>query len=88
MIDLRAGHPFPRLSNLFNLDTERTVPTWYSSMQWFCAGAMFALFASHAWHRRMRGALSITALALACVVFSVDEIAEIHERWASPPTRS
>ena len=57
-------------------------------MQWFCAGAMFALFASHAWHRRMRGALCITALALACVVFSVDEIAEIHERWASPPTRS
>jgi hypothetical protein len=41
---------------------------------------MFASFAIHAWQRRMRGALCITALALACVVFSIDEIAEIHER--------
>src|ERR1044072_5183885 len=78
--DFAAGHPWPRLSNLFNLDAERTVPTWYSSLQWFCAGAMFASFASHAWARRTRGALCIAALALACLVFSVDEIAEIHER--------
>jgi hypothetical protein len=80
VIDYAVGHPFQRLSNLFNLDAERTVPTWYSSIQWFCAGAMFGSFASHAWHRRMRGALCIASVALACVVFSVDEIAEIHER--------
>jgi hypothetical protein len=80
VIDYAAGRPFPRLSNLFNLDTESTVPTWYSSMQWFCAGAMFALFATHAWRSRMRGALSIAVLALACLTFSIDEIAEIHER--------
>jgi hypothetical protein len=80
LIDYAAGHPFPRLSNLFNLDTESTVPTWYSSMQWFCGGAMFALFATHAWHSRMRGALSIAVLALACLTFSMDEIAGIHER--------
>jgi len=78
--DFAAGHPWPRLSNFFNLDAEETIPTWYSSIQWFCAGAMFASFAIHAWQRRMRGALCITALALACAVFSVDEIAEIHER--------
>lgn len=80
VVDYAAGHPFPRLSNIFNLDTESTVPTWYSSMQWFCAGAMFALFAFHAWRSRMRGALSIALLALACITFSIDEIAEIHER--------
>lgn len=80
VVDFAAGHPWPRLSNLFNLDAEQTVPTWYSSMQWFCAGAMYASFATHAWQGRMRGALCITALAAACVVFSIDEIAEIHER--------
>lgn len=80
VVDYAAGHPFARLSNLFNLDTESTVPTWYSSMQWFCAGAMFALFATHAWRSRMRGALSIAVLALACLTFSLDEIAQIHER--------
>jgi len=80
VFDYAFGHPFQRLSNLFNLDTERTVPTWYSSMQWLCAGVMFALVASHAGRSRMRGALSIVVLALACVTFSVDEVAEIHER--------
>ena len=80
VVDYAAGHPFPRLSNIFNLDTESTVPTWYSSMQWLCAGAMFALFAFHAWRSRMRGAFSIALLALACITFSIDEIAEIHER--------
>jgi hypothetical protein len=80
VIDFALGHPFPRLSNLFNLDTESTVPTWYSSMQWFCAGAMFSLFAFHAWRTRMRGALSIALIALACLTFSMDEVAEIHER--------
>jgi hypothetical protein len=80
VLDYEAGHPFQRLSNLFNLDTESTVPTWYSSMQWLCAGAMFALFAAHALRSRMRGALSIALLALACIVFSIDEVAEIHER--------
>jgi hypothetical protein len=78
--DFAAGHPWPRLSNLFNLDTEQTIPTWYSSMQWLCAGAMFASFATHAWQRRMRGALCIGTLAAACIVFSIDEVAEIHER--------
>lgn len=80
VLDYEAGHPFQRLSNLFNLDTEGTVPTWYSSVQWFCAGAMFALFAVHALRTKMRGALSIAILALACIAFSMDEIAEIHER--------
>lgn len=83
VLDYEAGHPFQRLSNLFNLDTESTIPTWYASVQWFCAGAMFALFATHALRTRMRGALSIAALACACIVFSVDEIAEIHERLGS-----
>lgn len=83
VVDYSAGHPFPRLSNLFNLDTESTIPTWFASMQWFCAGAMFALFATHAWLSRMRGALCIAAIAFACLSFSVDEIAEIHERLGS-----
>jgi hypothetical protein len=83
VVDYSAGHPFPRLSNLFNLDTESTIPSWYASTQWFCAGAMFALFATHAWLSRMRGALCSAAIAFACLSFSVDEIAEIHERLGS-----
>jgi hypothetical protein len=83
VLDFAIGRPFQLLSNVFNLGNEGTLPTWYSSMQWFCAGAMFVLFATHALRSRMRGALSIAVLALACSVFSVDEVAKIHELLGS-----
>jgi hypothetical protein len=83
VLDFVIGRPFQRLSNLFNLGNEGTVPTWYSSMQWFCAGVMLVLFATHALRTRMRGSLFISALALGCIVFSIDEIAQIHERLGS-----
>lgn len=83
VLDFVIGRPYQLLSNLFNLHNEGTLPTWYSSMQWFCAGAMFVLFAVHALRSRMRGALSIAALALACSAFSIDEIAKIHELLGS-----
>jgi hypothetical protein len=83
VLDFVIGRPYQLLSNLFNLRNEGTLPTWYSSMQWFCAGAMFVLFAIHALRSRMRGALSIAALALACSAFSIDEVAKIHELLGS-----
>jgi hypothetical protein len=83
VLDYAIGRPINRLSILFILDNEGTVPTWHSSVQWFCASAMFSLFATHALLTGMRGALSVTALALACLVFSIDEVAQIHERLGS-----
>jgi hypothetical protein len=83
VLDYAIGQPIRRLSIMFILGNEGTVPTWHSSMQWFCAGAMFALFATHALRTGMRGALSIAALALGCMVFSIDEVAQIHERLGS-----
>ncbi len=83
VLDYALGRPIRRLSIMFILGNEGTVPTWHSSMQWFCAGVMFALFATHALRTGMRGALSIAALALGCMVFSIDEVAQIHERLGS-----
>jgi hypothetical protein len=83
VLDYAIGRPFRRLSILFILGNEGTVPTWHSSMQWFCASVMFGLFAAYALRTGLRGALSIAALALACVVFSIDEVAQIHERLGS-----
>ncbi|MGH8186682.1 MAG: hypothetical protein ACREUC_08975 [Steroidobacteraceae bacterium] len=79
LVDFWAGSPFNRLRNVFNLDREHTIPTWYSSMQWFCAAALFALFAAYAYRSRLRGWLPVAAIALMCLAFSVDEITAIHE---------
>lgn len=80
LLDAWVGQPFRRLTNFLNPDGENTLPTWYSSMQWFSAGALFALFAIYAAWQRLRGMLSVAALAFACLAFSIDEIAEIHEQ--------
>lgn len=74
-----AGAPYPRLLNFFDVDREASLPTWYSSMQWFCAGVLFALLPLYGWQRRLPGLLPMTALALTCLLFSADEIAGMHE---------
>lgn len=79
VIDYWSGSPFGRLRHLIDLDAENTLPTWYSSMQWFCAAFLFALLTIHAYRSRLRGLTAIAALALACCAFSIDEIVGIHE---------
>lgn len=79
LIHHAAGAPFPRLHNFFDLDREASLPTWYSSMQWFCAGMLFALLPLYAWRRRLPGLVPMAGLALTCLVFSADEIAGVHE---------
>jgi hypothetical protein len=79
LVDFWAGSPFGRLRSVFNLDREHTIPTWYSSMQWFCAAVLFALFAVYGYRSRLRGWLPVAAIALLCLACSVDEITAIHE---------
>lgn len=79
VIDYWSGSPFGRLRHLIDLDAENTLPTWYSSMQWFCAAFLFALLTIHAYRSRLRGLTAVVALALARCAFSIDEIAGIHE---------
>jgi hypothetical protein len=73
-----AGTPFPRLQNFFDLDREAALPTWYSSMQWFCAGVLFGLLPLYGW-RRLPGRIPMAGLTATCLLFSVDEVAGIHE---------
>ena len=46
-LDFWVGQPFARLTSLINLNSENSVQAWYSSMQWFCAGVLFAVGALH-----------------------------------------
>src|SRR5690606_22814931 len=75
LIDQLAGSPFNRLRNFIDVSREASLPTWYSSMQWFCAGVLFALAPLYAWRRRLPGMAALAGLALVCLVFSADEVA-------------
>jgi hypothetical protein len=79
MVDFWLGSPIRELRKLISLDGETTLQAWYSSMQWFCAGFLFGLGTLHAYWSRLRGVLALGTFALACIVFSIDEIAGIHE---------
>ena len=41
------GHPYEPLARLIDLDGEANLPTWYSSIQWFCV-AYLAVGLRHA----------------------------------------
>ena len=79
IVDFGLDSPIRELRKVISLDGETTLQAWYSSMQWFCAGILFGVFSLYAFRSRLRGFVAVAAFALACIVFSIDEIAGIHE---------
>lgn len=66
---------------LFNLDTERNIPTWFSTV-------LLAYLAIVAWDIVPRGAGKVTCVAYAALAgvflfLSADESAQLHERFAN-----
>ncbi|GAB3533604.1 hypothetical protein GCM10027403_07890 [Arthrobacter tecti] len=60
----------------FDVGREINVPTWFSSGLWIVAGVIAGFFSRRATaHRR-----SWLLFAVVCVIFSIDEMLELHER--------
>ena len=73
------GHPIEPLAKLIDLDGEANLPTWYSSIQWFCVAYLAWVFAArHADRARVRSWF-LLALPLVFLLFSLDEVAQLHE---------
>ena len=77
--DHLVGSPSTQLRHWLDLDHERSIATWYSSMQWFCAAVLFGLIPAHLRQRPSRTVLALAGVALLCLVFSLDEAIGIHE---------
>jgi hypothetical protein len=60
----------------FDVGRELNVPTWFSSGLWIAAGILAGYFARHASRHRRSWAL----FAVVCLVLSIDETLELHER--------
>lgn len=60
----------------FDVGREINVPTWFSSGLWIVAGAMAGFFSRRAAAHRHSWLL----FAVVCVIFSIDEMLELHER--------
>lgn len=79
VIDYWLGSPFSRLTLLIHLDRENSLQSWYSSMQWFCAGILFGTLVVHLIRNQPAGLWAMAGLSLLFFVFSVDEITGVHE---------
>lgn len=79
LIDALLAHPFPRFSRFVDLDGEANLPTWFSSMQLFCIAALLWVFATRAIRRSSRTSWLLGLLPAVFLLFSLDEVAQLHE---------
>lgn len=73
------GRPFEPLANFIDLDGEANLPTWYSSIQWFCVAAVLWVFAERHFVRAQIRSWLLLLLPAIYLAFSLDEVATIHE---------
>lgn len=69
------------LHNLFDLNLEATIPTWFATVVLFCSSLALAAIARTKWRVRDAFRYYWWALSLIFLYLSVDEAAQIHERW-------
>lgn len=79
LVDYAVGRPFAPFSHFIDLDGEANLPTWYSSVQWFCVAAAFWAFAIRHVERRPSRSWLLLILPAIFLAFSLDETATIHE---------
>jgi hypothetical protein len=80
ILDYLTARPFWLLSRLIDLGLEGNIPQWYSSIQWFSVAALLGIFAYYNFHRSQIRSWLLLVLPLVFLAFSVDEVAQIHER--------
>ena len=70
--------------NLFDLDHEANIPTWFSSLLLYSISILLVLITMLVTTSRGRGRWHWAALALIFVMLSLDEAVSIHERTIVP----
>lgn len=73
------GNPSTTLRHFLDLDGEADVSSWYSSVQWFCVGLVFWVFAERNVTRARFRSWLLVLLPVIFFAFSLDEVAGIHE---------
>jgi hypothetical protein len=74
-----AGQP-RFLTPFLDLNRENNLPTWYSSVQWFCVAGLLGIFAISSFSFSHKKSWLLLTLPLVFLGLSLDEIATIHER--------
>lgn len=69
------------LFQIFDLDSENNVPTWYAALLWAIAAGLALVSARREFSRPAVVRWSWTLLGGVFLLLSIDEAASLHERW-------
>lgn len=79
IFDYLAGHPYRPFAAFLDLNGEGNLPTWYSSIQWFCVATLLGIFAHNNLSPSRGKSWLFVLLPLVFLALSLDEVAQIHE---------
>jgi hypothetical protein len=74
-----ADRPATTLPVFLDLKQEGNLPTWYSSIQWFCVATLLGIFAQRNFRLSQSKSWLLVILPLVFLALSLDESARIHE---------
>ena len=80
--DTLLGSPIGVVHTLFDLQAERTIPAWFSSIQLFLIGLIFLLKGYRLDKDHSPSPLFLLMVGVGFVFLSADEAASIHEKIA------
>ena len=78
--DFLLGEPFWRIHELFDLDSEASIPTWFSTIQLFMIGFIALLVANNQKTTPPPSKWGLTFFGLGFICLSMDEGSAIHEK--------
>jgi hypothetical protein len=77
-----VGQPHASFTSFIDVNGEHNLPTWFSSIQWFCAALLLWLFVRDHLSAQPGSSWLLLGFPLIFLAMSLDEIASIHE-WVS-----
>lgn len=80
LVNIGLGEPFEAISQWFNLDTESTIPSWFSSIQIFCIALIFLIMSQDVNKEDKAFRWFLILVSLVFVFMAVDEAVGIHEQ--------
>ncbi|MEA2725404.1 MAG: hypothetical protein QOH59_3175 [Gemmatimonadales bacterium] len=78
--DYLLGQPLLPLTRQLDLGGESNLATWYASMKWGLASLVFFVPAWPRFQPKVPSTYPILLVPLLCLLFSIDEVAQLHER--------
>lgn len=78
LVNILLGQPFSKLTALLDLNGENSLPSWYSSMQFFFIFLLATVYVCNQFRNKIKS-ITLAILPAIFLMMSIDEAVQIHE---------